>query len=623
MFCRLLTRRPIDHLGKRTLRHFRGPSGSFGYHSSTVPDDAREFDEMLTKLKPMLQHFIEEAQYGGKDFKTLVPKNMNDVCSSLSVDKLHPLSSSHDRMDLTNHRNGYNMNGERNGYTKKEQQYAPPMSMDELLFEMKSILENSAKTMRPQYMDKLSTGSDVIGQMTMLLLGVINNNVHTFRTSTALTAIEQNVIRALCELYFGEEGSKNADGAFVPGGTYTVFKALRIARDVAFPEVLSHGFSTLKAKPIVIASEQMHYSVTLGAQNIGIGADGVVKVKTKLDGTMDIDDLHKVVKELKSNGNMAPFLVSCLAGTTVFGGFDKFHEIAEICRKNNMLMHVDGCWGGMAKFSKDTFTYGLMEGTELADFIGFDAHKMMGVPLISSAFLVKNREHLIKSCSPIGADYIFHKELADSPDIGPRTLQCGRHGDALKVYLSWLYYGREGLSQRVDHCIANARFLYDTLISDDRYSTDFVAVHPTTMPPMFANIAFWYVGKHSGCQEYRKDIIDWRNSGYKSDFKPKIAPSFENMKLAMTKATIDTNNAMKEDGVYAVDYSPMPQLGLPHFFRAVTGNYRMTEETLIGLLDTIKSTATKLAIGADRKPIRAGREPRHPLKKQSKQVVQA
>ena len=36
-----------------------------------------------------------------------------------------------------------------------------------------------------------------------------------------------------------------------------------------------------------------------------------------------------------------PFLVALTAGTTVFGAFDPIDEMADICKRYNMWLHVD------------------------------------------------------------------------------------------------------------------------------------------------------------------------------------------------------------------------------------------------------------------------------------------
>ena len=36
-----------------------------------------------------------------------------------------------------------------------------------------------------------------------------------------------------------------------------------------------------------------------------------------------------------------PLFVTATAGTTVLGAFDPFHDIADICKKHGLWMHVD------------------------------------------------------------------------------------------------------------------------------------------------------------------------------------------------------------------------------------------------------------------------------------------
>ena len=39
------------------------------------------------------------------------------------------------------------------------------------------------------------------------------------------------------------------------------------------------------------------------------------------------------------------------SGTTVLGAYDPLNEIADVCEKHALWMHVDCCWGGGALLS--------------------------------------------------------------------------------------------------------------------------------------------------------------------------------------------------------------------------------------------------------------------------------
>jgi len=51
-------------------------------------------------------------------------------------------------------------------------------------------------------------------------------------------------------------------------------------------------------------------------------------------------ELERLVKEAISKGKH-PFFVNCTSGTTVFGAFDPINEIADICDRYKMWLHID------------------------------------------------------------------------------------------------------------------------------------------------------------------------------------------------------------------------------------------------------------------------------------------
>ena len=51
-------------------------------------------------------------------------------------------------------------------------------------------------------------------------------------------------------------------------------------------------------------------------------------------------DLEEQILHAKRTGGL-PIFVSATGGTTVLGAFDPLHEIADLCEKYELWMHVD------------------------------------------------------------------------------------------------------------------------------------------------------------------------------------------------------------------------------------------------------------------------------------------
>jgi glutamate/tyrosine decarboxylase-like PLP-dependent enzyme len=55
------------------------------------------------------------------------------------------------------------------------------------------------------------------------------------------------------------------------------------------------------------------------------------------------DKLEELVQRHIAEGK-TPFFVNATAGTTVKGAFDPIDEIANICKKHDLWLHVDVCF---------------------------------------------------------------------------------------------------------------------------------------------------------------------------------------------------------------------------------------------------------------------------------------
>jgi glutamate/tyrosine decarboxylase-like PLP-dependent enzyme len=58
---------------------------------------------------------------------------------------------------------------------------------------------------------------------------------------------------------------------------------------------------------------------------------------------MRVDHLKEMI-EICLETNEIPFFVNATSGTTVLGSFDPLNEIADVCEKYGIWLHVDVCF---------------------------------------------------------------------------------------------------------------------------------------------------------------------------------------------------------------------------------------------------------------------------------------
>jgi glutamate/tyrosine decarboxylase-like PLP-dependent enzyme len=354
-------------------------------------------------------------------------------------------------------------------------------SMDDLYKTIDLYLTFSVRTGHRQYFNQLWSGFALPGFLGDVIASLANTSMYTYEVAPVATLMEKELIKKLGGLC----GFKNPDGLFVTGGSNGNLQAMMIARNHKAPHVKSDGFRKV-GHLIAFVSEEAHYSFEKSANVLGIGSTNVCKIKTDAVGRMIPDELAMAIEESLQQGKQ-PFFVGATAGTTVKGAFDPIEEIGRIAKQHDLWFHVDGALGGTVIFSPRY--RGLLEDLNRADSFVLNAHKLMGLPLICSILLVRETGHLLNTNSVPEADYIFHDESYGSHDLGPKSLQCGRRVDVLKLWLSWKFYGENGYAERMDRFFELAALAED--IVNRTSSLELMAPRSST------NVCFRYLPDNS------------------------------------------------------------------------------------------------------------------------------
>ena len=374
------------------------------------------------------------------------------------------------------------------------------------------VLQYSVNTWDQGFLDKLYASTTPVGLAADLVLSALNTNVHVYQVSPALTVVEKQTARALARM-FGFDGPA-AGGVSQPGGSAANQSSMVIARNNLFPETKVDGNGGRRF--VLFTSKHGHYSVEKAAQMFGFGSRAVKTVDVDKGGCMRPDVLERAIEEAKAKGE-TPFYVNATAGTTVLGSFDPLEPIADVCRRHQLWMHVDGSWGGSVVFS-EKHRYKL-KGIEKADSIAMCPHKMLSVPVTCSFLLGRDLRQFHKAMT-LPANYLFHDNdeaengLDSTPvdghalnvdvrgdgetkeywDLADLTPQCGRRGDSLKLAFSWIYYGTTGLESQVDHAFDIAAHLASSITSNPRFTM------VSENPPPCLQLCFYFDKQQTGSE---------------------------------------------------------------------------------------------------------------------------
>jgi len=328
-----------------------------------------------------------------------------------------------------------------------------PQPLDQIFVDCKDTLKYQVKTGHPRFLNQLSQGLDIVSMAGEWLAATANTNMFTYEIAPVFIMMEHEVLKKMREIIGFEDG----DSILAPGGSISNMYGLLCARHKYFPDFKNKGASAYGGKIAIYTSEQCHYSIKGACATIGLGLENCFGVECDEKGRMRPEMLEEMILKHKEEGRK-PFFVNSTAGTTVMGAFDPLHQIADICQKHDVWMHVDAAWGGGLLMS-DKYKPLRFSGVERADSLTWNPHKLLGALLQCSTFHLREKG-LLFECNKMAADYLFQqdKHYDISYDTGDKVIQCGRHNDIFKFWLMWRAKGREGMGKQMDRLMALARY---------------------------------------------------------------------------------------------------------------------------------------------------------------------
>jgi glutamate/tyrosine decarboxylase-like PLP-dependent enzyme len=273
---------------------------------------------------------------------------------------------------------------------------------------------------------------------------------YAWASSPFASRLEQVAIGWLRQLF---ELPEEFGGVLTTGATMANFVALAAARnwwgERLGVDVEQDGLAGLPA-PLIVSSGYLHPSA---AQAIGMLGWGRANIRRLARDDVGRIDLAAMDREL--GRRRQPAIVIANAGEVNAGDFDPIAAVAELARRHDAWLHVDGAFGLFARLSP--ITRGLTEGVEHADSVIADGHKWLNVPYDCGFAFVREPTRLPRALN-VGAPYL---PAADDPhpSFGFMSPENSRRARALTVWATLRAYGRVGYREMVNRHLALAQHL--------------------------------------------------------------------------------------------------------------------------------------------------------------------
>ena len=299
------------------------------------------------------------------------------------------------------------------------------------------LFEHSLLNGHPRFLGYVTSSPAPIGMLAELLASAVNANVGAWRLSPMASEIEAQTIRWIAELV---GYPTDCGGLLVSGGNMANIVGLFAARAAAAEwDVRARGVAADGARPLrVYASKETHTWLQKASDLSGLGTESVRWIATDDDLRMDVAELRAAIERDRAAGDL-PMMVVGTAGSVSTGAVDPLVEIAELCRREKIWLHVDGAYGALAAALPDASAD--LRALSLADSVAIDPHKWLYAPLEAGCVLARDGDRLRAAFAYHPPYYHFGEEATNYVDIGPQNSRGFR---ALKVWLALRQVGREG-----------------------------------------------------------------------------------------------------------------------------------------------------------------------------------
>jgi len=307
----------------------------------------------------------------------------------------------------------------------------------------------------PAFFGYFATSASVPGILAEMLVATLDVKAMLWKTSPAATELEEVATDWLRQMLGLGDGWF---GITTDTASISSMLALAAARE-ARPElaIRERGMAGRGDLPRlrVYSSEHAHSSVDKAAMALGIGLENVVKIGADAEYRMRPDVLAAAIAADRAFGYL-PLACVATVGTTSTSSIDPVPAIGEICRREDVWLHVDGAYGGMLAIVPEFRA--VLDGADGADSLVVNPHKWLFTPFDCSAFFIK-RPDVLKRAFSLVPEFLVTREQDEVVNYMDYGVQLGRRFRALKLWMVIRAFGTDGLADRLrTHCALAQQF---------------------------------------------------------------------------------------------------------------------------------------------------------------------
>lgn len=290
----------------------------------------------------------------------------------------------------------------------------------------------------PGFFAYFAITSSAPGVLAEFLSAALNQQAMLWRTSPAATELEEVSLGWLRQLVGLPD---TFEGVIYDTASVSTLHALAAARETAVPDVRAAGLTSSQGVR-VYCGEHAHTSVDKAVILLGLGHDALERIPADAEFRMRPGLLADAIARDRKAG-LIPLAVVATVGSTSSTSIDPVDEIAAICAREGVWLHVDAAYAGVAAMVPG-YEW-ILRGADRADSIVLNPHKWLFTPFDLSVLYCR-RMDVLRQAFALTPEYLKTSEgAAGVKNLMDTGIQLGRRFRALKLWMIMRHFGAEGL----------------------------------------------------------------------------------------------------------------------------------------------------------------------------------